>query len=83
MEENIQGNWKTIKCVEKEFTNGKIDPNIKENIFRIRNKVKESTILLMERDIKEIGKMGSSMVKEYKYIQTKRNDLEHGNKGKS
>ena len=68
--------------MEKEFTNGKIDPNIKENIFRIRNKVKESTILLMERDIKEIGKMGSSMDKEYKYIQTQINDLEHGSKEK-
>ena len=66
MEENIQDNGKIIECMVKEFINGKMEGNIKVTILWIRNTEKELTFFLMEKNIKEIGKMESSMEKELK-----------------
>jgi hypothetical protein len=55
MAEAIKGIGKTIKCMEREFTCGKMGEDMMVNMFLIKNKALGSTIGLMESHFKEYG----------------------------
>lgn len=64
MEESTKGNGKIIECMGKENIHGKMEENIKENIFKIKSMDLVYILGRMEKFIKDIGKMDCRMEKE-------------------
>lgn len=65
MEELITENGKIIKCMEEVCLHGLMEENMKENMWKIKNKVKEHFIGLMVENILDSGLMANSMAEEH------------------
>jgi hypothetical protein len=60
---------KTIICMVKEYIHGVMEESMKENIIWIKSTVTESTIGLMEGDMKDTGQTVNNMEKENIFYQ--------------
>ena len=67
-EETIMENERTIKCMAKEFFDGRTEEYTKANILKTKNKVLAFLRQKMEKSMKAFGTMENNMVKGF-YIQ--------------
>jgi hypothetical protein len=61
MEDAIKANGKIVKCTAKEFTLGAMQENMTANTNLIASMEKEHLHLLMEQNMKDLGKMENNM----------------------
>lgn len=64
MEEYMRGNGFVIRCMEKEFTHGQTDGNMKEIMLTIKNMVSDSILGQMGENTKGVGFKVNNMVVE-------------------
>ena len=71
-------NGKTINCMEKAYTHGRMEEDMKETMRMIKNMDLDHTIGLMENHTKANGKMGNSMGKLDLQIQREKVNTDYG-----
>lgn len=62
-------NGNKVKCMEKEYINGKIIQHIKVNMKMEKNRVLEYLFMLLETLMKDTGMMENKMVLEFRTIK--------------
>ena len=60
---------KMVKCMVKELFNGKINQDMMENMLTVLKKEKACSFILLEKFMKDNGKMESKMEREFCMIE--------------
>lgn len=78
MEEYMKEIGQIIRCMEKDYINGKMAEVMKDNIIMIKSMVMEFILGQMVEDMRDIGKMEKDKEKENIYYQQEYVDKEYG-----